>query len=163
MSGPIVVDVGNSRLKWGLCSSAQVWSTASLPPDDPDAWQNQWREWKLERAWSWTVAGVDPGRRDAFVAWLKEQFGVEVVTLGVRDIILPGEMKELMNKVVEAKKFLVAVTGGEQRNSTIEEALADAEVIAAAAASAVDGQWHQVPQVRGATFGHSRQPAVSHA
>jgi regulator of protease activity HflC (stomatin/prohibitin superfamily) len=31
-------------------------------------------------------------------------FGIEVVTLGVRDIILPGEMKELMNKVVEAKK-----------------------------------------------------------
>ncbi len=29
-------------------------------------------------------------------------------------------------KVIEAKKFLVAVTGGEQRNSTIEEALADA-------------------------------------
>ena len=59
-------------------------------------------------------------------------------------------------KVVEAKKFLVAVTGGEQRNSTIEEALADAEVIAAAAASAVDGQWHRVPQVPGATFGHTR-------
>ena len=34
-------------------------------------------------------------------------------------------------KVIEAKKFLVAVTGGEQRNSTIEEALADASVIAA--------------------------------
>ena len=66
-------------------------------------------------------------------------------------------------KVIEAKKFLVAVTGGEQRNSTIEEALADAEVIAAAAASAVDGQWHQVPQVPGATFGHTRHPVVSNA
>lgn len=66
-------------------------------------------------------------------------------------------------KVVEAKKFLVAVTGGEQRNSTIQEALADAEVIAAAAASAVDGQWHQVPQVPGATFGHTRHPVVSNA
>jgi predicted dehydrogenase len=57
-------------------------------------------------------------------------------------------------KVVEAKKFLVAVTGGEQRNSTIEEALADANVISAVAASAVDGQWHKVPEVPGATFGH---------
>ena len=47
-------------------------------------------------------------------------------------------------KVIEAKKFLVAVTGGEQRNSTIEEALADASVISAIAASAVDGQWHTV-------------------
>ena len=58
-------------------------------------------------------------------------------------------------KVIEAKKFLVAVTGGEQRNSTIDEALADAEVIAAAAASAVDGQWHKVPQVPGR---HLRPP-----
>jgi predicted dehydrogenase len=57
-------------------------------------------------------------------------------------------------KVIEAKKFLVAVAGGEQRNSTIEEAHADAEVIAATAASAQDGAWHQVTPVPGATFGH---------
>lgn len=31
-------------------------------------------------------------------------FGLEIVTVGIRDIILPGEMKELMNKVTEAKK-----------------------------------------------------------
>ncbi|HYG73888.1 MAG TPA: slipin family protein [Planctomycetota bacterium] len=31
-------------------------------------------------------------------------FGVEVNTLGIKDIILPGEMKDLMNKVTEAKK-----------------------------------------------------------
>ncbi len=63
-------------------------------------------------------------------------------------------------KVIEAKKFLVAVTGGEQRHSTIEEALADAEVIAAASASAVDGLWHQVAAVPGATFGHRAAVAV---
>jgi predicted dehydrogenase len=57
-------------------------------------------------------------------------------------------------KVIEAKKFLVAVAGGEQRNSTIEEAHADAEVIEATAASARDGAWHQVTPVLGATFGH---------
>lgn len=32
------------------------------------------------------------------------RFGVEIVAIGVRDIILPGEMKDLMNKVTEAKK-----------------------------------------------------------
>jgi hypothetical protein len=32
------------------------------------------------------------------------QLGLELVTVGVRDIILPGEMKDLMNKVTEAKK-----------------------------------------------------------
>jgi regulator of protease activity HflC (stomatin/prohibitin superfamily) len=31
-------------------------------------------------------------------------FGVEVVTAGIRDVILPGEMKDLLNKVTEAKK-----------------------------------------------------------
>ncbi len=30
--------------------------------------------------------------------------GLEVLTAGVRDVILPGEMKELLNKVTEAKK-----------------------------------------------------------
>jgi regulator of protease activity HflC (stomatin/prohibitin superfamily) len=30
--------------------------------------------------------------------------GVEVLSLGIRDVILPGEMKDLMNKVTEAKK-----------------------------------------------------------
>ena len=30
--------------------------------------------------------------------------GLEVVSVGVRDIILPGEMKDLMNKVTEANK-----------------------------------------------------------
>ena len=57
-------------------------------------------------------------------------------------------------KVIEAKKFLVAVGGGEQRNSTIEDAQADAEVISAMAASARDGGWHAVVPVPGATFGH---------
>jgi hypothetical protein len=58
-------------------------------------------------------------------------------------------------KVIEARKFLVAVAGGEQRNSTIAEAHADAEVIAATAASARDGAWHKVAPVPGATFGHA--------
>ena len=58
-------------------------------------------------------------------------------------------------KVIEAKKFLVAAGGGERRNSTIEEAHADAEVIAATAASATDGAWHKVAPVPGATFGHA--------
>ncbi len=31
-------------------------------------------------------------------------FGLEVVTLGIRDVVLPGEMKDLFNKVTEAKK-----------------------------------------------------------
>jgi predicted dehydrogenase len=62
-------------------------------------------------------------------------------------------------KVIEAKKFLVAVAGGERRNSTIEDAHAVAEVIAAADASAAGGTWQAVPPVPGATFGREPTPA----
>ena len=31
-------------------------------------------------------------------------FGLEIATVGIRDIILPGEMKDLLNKVTEARK-----------------------------------------------------------
>ena len=33
-----------------------------------------------------------------------ESFGVEIDSVGIKDIILPGEMKSLLNKVIEAKK-----------------------------------------------------------
>lgn len=33
-----------------------------------------------------------------------EELGVELAAVGIRDVILPGEMKELMNKVTEARK-----------------------------------------------------------
>ncbi len=32
------------------------------------------------------------------------ELGLEIIDLGIRDVILPGEMKELMNKVIEARK-----------------------------------------------------------
>ncbi|MCB0331646.1 MAG: hypothetical protein KDD70_18370, partial [Bdellovibrionales bacterium] len=33
-----------------------------------------------------------------------EQFGIEVQNVGAKDIILPGEMKTILNQVVEAEK-----------------------------------------------------------
>ncbi|QDU25379.1 SPFH domain / Band 7 family protein [Anatilimnocola aggregata] len=32
------------------------------------------------------------------------ELGIEVIAVGIRDVILPGEMKDLMNRVTEAKK-----------------------------------------------------------
>lgn len=49
--------------------------------------------------------------RDGFAQELEQglrrrvsAFGLEVYSVGIRDVILPGEMKELFNKVTEAKK-----------------------------------------------------------
>jgi regulator of protease activity HflC (stomatin/prohibitin superfamily) len=44
------------------------------------------------------------GEAAALLAPRAEALGLEVAALGIRDLILPGDMKELMNKVTEAKK-----------------------------------------------------------
>jgi len=53
--------------------------------------------------------------RDAFTRYLEAQvvpraeaFGVRVHRVGVKDVILPGEMKTLLNKVIEAEKAAAA-------------------------------------------------------
>lgn len=53
--------------------------------------------------------------RDAMTRWLEARvrpqaqgFGVEVQRLGVKDVVLPGEMKALLNRVIEAEKEAAA-------------------------------------------------------
>lgn len=41
---------------------------------------------------------------EVLVAARAESFGVKVISLGIKDVILPGEMRDLMNKVTEARK-----------------------------------------------------------
>jgi regulator of protease activity HflC (stomatin/prohibitin superfamily) len=41
---------------------------------------------------------------EELVARRAGELGLQVISVGVRDIILPGDMKDLMNKVMEAKK-----------------------------------------------------------
>lgn len=52
------------------------------------------------------LADKDSVAREAagLLAPRAEELGLEVGTLGIRDLILPGEMKDLMNKVTEARK-----------------------------------------------------------
>jgi type III pantothenate kinase len=73
MTPTIVVDVGNSRIKWGRCSRNQVVDAVSLPPDDHQAWENQVESWKLPPQCHWAVCGVDPARRDRLIDWLRQR------------------------------------------------------------------------------------------
>jgi hypothetical protein len=60
-------------------------------------------------------------------------------------------------KVVEAKKFLAAVLGGEQVQCSIDDALSAAQVVSAAVASAESGTWHAVTPIPGVRYGGTRQ------
>jgi hypothetical protein len=52
------------------------------------------------------LAGKDALARElsALIQPRAAELGITVVTAGIRDVILPGDMKDLMNKVTEAKK-----------------------------------------------------------
>ncbi len=80
MRPAVVVDVGNTRVKWGRCEPNGVVAVASLPPDDPSAWARQVADWGLVGRLAWVVSGVHPRRRDALAEWLRQQgYHVSVV------------------------------------------------------------------------------------
>jgi type III pantothenate kinase len=83
MKPDVVVDVGNSRIKWGRCLEDRVAESVSLPPDDPEAWQKQLAVWNLTnpaKSSLWAVSGVQPERQERLTVWLERQGG-RVVSL----------------------------------------------------------------------------------
>lgn len=131
MSGPIVVDVGNSRIKWGLCSSEQVWSMASLAHEEPAAWDKQWHAWKLERHQAWIIAGVHPKGRDTLVDWLRPR--CESVQVLQSPSALPLTVELEHPEKVGIDRLLNAVAANRRRQPNIA-----AIVIGAGTAVTVD-------------------------
>lgn len=73
MTPDVVVDVGNSRIKWGRCVGGAITQSASLMPDDANAWQQQLTTWQIVKPAHWVVTGVHPKRRDQLTEWLRQQ------------------------------------------------------------------------------------------
>jgi type III pantothenate kinase len=73
MTPDIVVDVGNSRVKWGRCVPRAVVETAALPPESPDAWQEQLTRWDMGRPVKWALTGVHPARVRQLEDWLRRR------------------------------------------------------------------------------------------
>ena len=83
MTPNVVVDVGNTRIKWGLCDAGVVVRIASLG-DDPDEWDSQLLRWPL-RGDRWVLAGVQPQRGGRLRDWLTAR--------GYRVTVLEGGTK----------------------------------------------------------------------
>ena len=81
MRPDLVVDIGNSRVKWGRCADGAVADSASLPHDDPAAWQSQLVRWGLTGTLGWVISGVHPRTRDRLADWVRGQ-GDSVRILG---------------------------------------------------------------------------------
>lgn len=70
MRPDVVVDVGNTRVKWGLVGPAGITRVASLPEDEA-AWEQQAREWELAGPKVWVIASVRPVRAERLRRWIE--------------------------------------------------------------------------------------------
>ncbi len=120
----LVADVGNSRVKWGLCSDETVEASVSLPPEDPAAWQAQSHAWNLRRPLHAAVAGVHPERGDRLVAWLRGQ-GADVQVLDrARQLPLPVLLEHPDRVGID--RLLNAVSANTRRTAGVPAVIVDA-------------------------------------
>jgi type III pantothenate kinase len=69
----VVVDVGNSRVKWGRVKDGQVVEMVAFPHDDAVGWKRQAEEWGLSEGTKWAVAGVHPHQIGRMVDWISSR------------------------------------------------------------------------------------------
>jgi type III pantothenate kinase len=68
VSPDVVVDIGNTRIKWGRVCDGRLTDAASLDADDVSAWQRQATAWADPACW--VLAGVQPQTRARLAQWL---------------------------------------------------------------------------------------------
>ncbi len=71
MNADVVVDIGNTRVKWGRCGASGVIESAALPYESAD-WDRQLKAWRgaLPRPAQWVIAGVVPDIVERMRAWV---------------------------------------------------------------------------------------------
>ena len=88
MTPDIVVDIGNSRMKWGLVQSRNIVEMVALPSDDPIAWKRQAELWATNERSRWTLAGVAPRVLVRFADWLGSRCRTENIAILTNDLLL---------------------------------------------------------------------------
>src|SRR6266542_3759226 len=79
MKPTVVVDVGNTRIKWGRCDADRVAELVVLPHNDEASWQHQLDTWRLAPGAPWALSGTQPTKRDRLRDWLERQGHVAVI------------------------------------------------------------------------------------
>ena len=74
MTPDVVVDIGNTAIKWGRCAAGEVAESVALPADDPAAWDKQAAHWGLGgSAGIWVLTSVHPARCSRLAGWLEQR------------------------------------------------------------------------------------------
>jgi type III pantothenate kinase len=75
MTPDVVVDVGNSRVKWGRVADGRIADMYAYPHDDAVGWKRRTEEWAIGGGASWAVAGVHPGQVARVAEWILSHGG----------------------------------------------------------------------------------------
>jgi type III pantothenate kinase len=132
----IVVDIGNSRMKWGRVDGGGVATAVSLPLDDLVAWERQRAEWRLTGSLHWVVAGVRPRTQDTLLTWLKSHG--DTARLLDRAAELPLIVKLPEPDKVGIDRLLAAVGANSRRAVNPNSAAQGAIVVGVGTAITVD-------------------------
>jgi type III pantothenate kinase len=112
MKVDVVVDVGNTRIKWGRCVNGAVVESVSLPPDLESVWQEQREWWRLPTSLTWALSSVHPQRCNDLADWLRRKG--ETVWLLERWQQLPLEVAVEYPERVGLDRLLNAVAAKSQ-------------------------------------------------
>jgi regulator of protease activity HflC (stomatin/prohibitin superfamily) len=113
VSGQDIMTADKVSLRMNALVTYRIVDARKAVSATDDARQSLYRETQLALRAVVGVRELDVflSDKDAVVGDIEElvrrragELGLEVVSVGIRDVILPGDMKDLMNKVTEAKK-----------------------------------------------------------
>jgi type III pantothenate kinase len=94
MKPDVVADIGNSRIKWGLCADDRVERMARLPIEGPEAWEKQAKLWNLATGSTWVLAGVQPQTLLRHAEWVRGRGDLVRVLMSWKDLSVQVQLDE---------------------------------------------------------------------
>jgi type III pantothenate kinase len=116
MMPDIVVDIGNSRIKWGWFDDAGAFQLLSVLPDSANDWQSRFRDVGKDGRLTWVVASVHPDRCARFERWVAGHRGDTMVKLEDRSR-LPIRVNVREPKGVGMDRLLGAIAANARRRT----------------------------------------------
>jgi type III pantothenate kinase len=124
MTPQIVVDVGNTRVKWGRCEAGTVTDFVGLPHDNPAVWQSQLERWGVAGPLAWVVSGVHPRTRDRLVDWIRRRADTVMVLESASQLSLQTRLEHPDKAGID--RLLNAVAVNTQRRPGVAAVIVDA-------------------------------------
>jgi len=124
MKPDIVVDIGNSRIKWGCCTAGSLGDLASLGHGDIAAWEEQVNRWQVRAQAVWVLSGVNPPASEQLKDWILRRGDTVRVLNEARLLPLVVRLEEPDKTGID--RLLNAVAANARRTPGVPAAIVDA-------------------------------------